>query len=97
MATWTRNLALTRDPYAEDDYLFEWGEFLDGANITATLVEGVNCTVASYAIVNLSQDVTCRITGGVESIAATLSCKITTDDSTPRLDKRTVTLNIASL
>lgn len=99
MATWTRNLELPKDPYAEDDYLFEWGDFLNGSNIASTLVEGANCVVASYSIVNLSQDVTCRITGGTlaELDATTVSCKVTTDDVPARKDKRTVTLDIVSL
>ena len=98
MAEWSTTLKLDFiDPYTEDDFLFEWGPYLDGANITAQEVTAVNGTIASSNIVNSAQDVTCRVTSGVVDVDLELTCKITTDDATPRKEKRTVTIPVRSL
>lgn len=97
MATWTRTLRFVKDTYSEDDYLWDWSDWLDGANIDSALVESTDITVDSYDIVNLSQAVTCRLSAGTLGESGTVSCKVTTDDSTPRLSKRSVEFSVVAL
>lgn len=97
MATWTRTLSFVKDVYEEDDYLWDWSDWLDGANINSALVEATDLTVDSYSIVNLSQGVSCRLSAGTLGESGTVSCKVTTDDSTPRLSKRSVEFTAVSL
>lgn len=99
MADWTEMMRLhPQDPYAEIDYLFEWGPFLAGANLAVAEVLATGATVENYAVVNAAQDVTCRIKSGVAATGAIeLSCSIETDDSPPRKDKRSVTIGVHDL
>jgi len=97
MATWTRTLRFVKDIYENDDYLWDWTDWLDGANISSTLVEATDLTVDSYSIVNSSQGVTCRLSAGTLGETSTLSCKITSDDVPARLSKRSVEFTAAAL
>ena len=98
MAIWNASLRLPAlDPYTEEDFLFEWGDYLNGSNIAAMEVSAVNATVDTSAIVNAAQDVTCRISQAILDSDVVLSCKITTNDSPPRKDKKSVTIAAQSL
>lgn len=97
MATWTRTLSLVKDLYDEEDYLFDWTDWLDGSNIADALIEATDLTVDSQDIVNLSQGVTCRLADGTLGETSVFSCKITTDDVPARLVKRSVSITVTSL
>jgi hypothetical protein len=98
MAKWTTNMKLDPiDPYTEDDVLFEWGDFLNGADVAVAEVTAVNATVQSFNIVNSAQDVSCRFTSGIIGLDAEITCKITTSDGTPRKEKRTTSIPVRSL
>ena len=97
MATWTRTLSLAKDLYDEEDYLFDWTDWLDGSNIVSALVEATDLTVDSQDIVNLSQGVTCRLADGTLGETSVISCKISTDDVPARLVKRSVSMTVTTL
>lgn len=91
MATWSKTLQFVKDPYDVENYIFKWGSWLNGANISAATVEGTNITIDSYSIVNGLQDVLCTVSGGDTTAEGIVSCKVTTDGATPRRAERSVT------
>lgn len=85
-----------KDPNANIDIAFDWTKFL--ADITdevathAILLTGGLLSLGSYE--NEPDIVTVFLSGGEVDAAATVTCRITTASTPPRVIDRTVTLNI---
>jgi len=96
-----------KDPDATLDYKFDWAgltngqtgatsDWLDTVNseiitaITVTAPAGI--TVDSSAITDSGTSVTVWLSGGTHGQIYDIACKITTNNSTPRIDERTESL-----
>lgn len=88
-------MAFKKDPDATLDYTFDWSAYLapSGDTISSVLwvlTSGITKTTQQ----NSSTTATCFVSGGVEGMSETLTCRITTVGG--RIDDRSITLKIIS-
>jgi len=87
-----------KDTEAELDYQFNWANWLaDGESIDSYSFE--ISPSGSLAVDSSSESggvVTVWLTGGEDKTEYTVWCKIVTDNSTPRTDRRSATIKVST-
>ena len=84
-----------KDPDATLDYEFDWSDWLTPIGDTIVSVQWV--LSAGLTLVNGSNTTTSAtafVSGGVDGDQETLTCRVTTNSTPPRIDDRTVILDI---
>ncbi len=82
-----------KDPDATLDYEFDWAAWLDVVGDSIASVEFVlssGLTLVSQS--NTASTATAYVSGGEDGEEETLTCRITTSSTPPRVDDRSVTL-----
>ena len=98
MVEWVNNLTLpAKAPNAEDDYLMDFTDWLNGSEIASHSVTVSNVTLGSSALGNSNTAVTMRLTGGTDGDVALVTVQVTTDDAPARVDERSFSFRINQL
>lgn len=88
-------VAYLKDPAAYLDYKFDWSDWLEEGELIASYV--LTLTGGGLSGVSDFDDgtsVTVWITSGTVDTEGTVACKITTDNSPPRIDERTIEIKV---
>lgn len=84
-----------KDPNATLDYTFDWTDFLAPIGDTIASVTWVLSTgLTKVSQSNTTTTATAFVSGGTVGDTATLTCRITTNSTPPRVDDRSVFLKI---
>jgi hypothetical protein len=86
---------IPKDPDADLPYDFDWSEWLgaDATIATEYVVAATGLTVESSTIVDDTK-VRVRLTGGTAGTSYSLRCRVTTNETPPRIDDRTVNIRV---
>lgn len=85
-----------KDPDATLDYEFDWTDWLTPLADTIASVEFVlSAGLTSISESNTTTTATIFVNGGVEGETETVTCRITTNSTPPRVDDRTLFLKIS--
>ena len=93
-----KNWTIEKDADAQLDYAFDWTKYLDAVGDTIASVQFVVDPLLTK--VNEAHDAktaTVWLSGGAGATAALrVTCRITTNNTTPRIDDRSIFLKIVS-
>ncbi len=85
-----------KDPDATLDYEFDWSDWLTPLADTIASVEFVlSDGLTSVSESHTTTTATIFVSGGVEDETETVTCRITTNSTPPRIDDRTLFLKIS--
>jgi hypothetical protein len=87
---------IPKDPDADLPFDVDWSEWLgDEATIASKDVSAdTGITVESSAIVDTSTKVRIRLSGGTSGSTYNVRCRITTDETPPRIDDRSFRVRV---
>ena len=90
------NKVIDKDPQAELDYSFDWTTWLDavGDTISSAVVSADNGAEVYETDILGGKVVRAWVRGGTLGAKVSLTCEITTTNTPPRIDDRTVFLKI---
>ena len=86
---------IKKDPNSILDYGFDWGPWLTPLGDTLASVQFIlSAGLTSVAQARTDTTATIFVSGGTLDATETITCRITTTNSTPRVEDRTVYLKI---
>lgn len=87
---------IPKDPDADLPYDFDWSAWLgDDATIADhDVAAATGITKVSSEIIENDTKVRVRLTGGTAGTVYSLRCRVTTDETPPRIDDRTVNIRV---
>jgi hypothetical protein len=94
VSAWPYKVATAKDPNATLDYQLDWSSWLaTGESISTVTVTVTGATLVSNS--NTATTVTAWISGGTVGEQVRIQYRITTNNSQPRIDDRTLILRVA--
>lgn len=86
-----------KDPNATLDYLFDWTAWLAEVSDTIASVDWVlSSGLTEVSSSHTTTGATIFVSGGTLDETETITCRITTSSTPPRIDDRTINLKIVS-
>ena len=94
VSAWPYKVSTAKDPDATLDYKLDWSNWLaTGESIATATVTVTGATLVSNS--NTTTTVTAWVSGGTVGEQVRIQYRITTNNSTPRIDDRTLILRVA--
>ena len=91
---------IIKDPDATLDYTIDWTKWLDLVSDTIAskdIVVESGITLVASVVDSTNKKVTIWLSGGTVGTTYSIACKITTNNSIPRIDERTFFVEIKEL